>query len=45
MGKFKVEITEKATKDILAIRRSGDIASIKKIESIIADLYEHPGQE
>jgi len=32
MGKFKVIISDKAKKDILQIQRSGDKASIKKVE-------------
>jgi len=42
MGKFKVIVSDKAKKDLLEIQRSGDKASIKKIEHIISELYEHP---
>ncbi len=42
MGKFKVIILDRAKKDLLAIRKSGDKASIKKIELIISELYVHP---
>ena len=42
MGKFTVNISIRAKKEILEIRRSGDKASVKKIESIISDLYDHP---
>jgi len=42
MGKFKVIVSDKAKKDLLAIQRSGDKASIKKVEQIISELYLHP---
>ena len=42
MGKFKVIISDRARKDLIAIQKSGDKASIKKVESIIAELYIHP---
>ena len=42
MGKFKVIIADRARKDLIAIQKSGDKASIKKVESIIAELYIHP---
>jgi len=42
MGKFKVIISDNAKKDLLAIQRSGDKASIKKAETIIAKSYTHP---
>lgn len=42
MGKFTVNISERAKREILEIRKSGDKASMKKIEAIISDLYEHP---
>ncbi len=42
MGKFEVILSEKAKKDLLAIERSGDKVSIKKVEAIIAELYIHP---
>ena len=42
MGKFTVIISEHARKDLIAIRKSGDKASIKKAEQIIAELFEHP---
>jgi toxin YoeB len=42
MGKFEVILSDRAKKDLLAIERSGDKASIKKVEAIIAELYIHP---
>ena len=42
MGEFKVILSDKAKKDLLIIQRSGDKASIKKVEYIIAELYTHP---
>ena len=42
MGKFKVIVSDKAKKDLLEIQRSGDKASIKKVEQIISELYVHP---
>lgn len=42
MGKFEVIVSDKAKKDLLEIRKSGDKASIRKIELIIAELYIHP---
>jgi len=42
MGKFNVIVSDRAKKDLLAIRRSGDKASINKVETIIAELYLHP---
>jgi toxin YoeB len=42
MGKFKVIISDKAKKDLLNIQKSGDKASIKKVDQIISELYEHP---
>jgi toxin YoeB len=42
MGKYRVVLSERATKDLLSIQKSGDKASIKKIELIFADLYLHP---
>jgi toxin YoeB len=42
MGKFKVIVSEKAQKNLLAIEKSGDKGSIKKVNQIILELYEHP---
>jgi toxin YoeB len=42
MGIYYVEITEKAEKDILKIEKSGDKATIKKLEKIIIELSNHP---
>ena len=42
MGKFEVILSDKAKKDLLAIERSGDKVSMKKVETIISELYIHP---
>ncbi|MDB5158449.1 MAG: Txe/YoeB family addiction module toxin [Mucilaginibacter sp.] len=42
MGEFKVILSDSAKKDLLIIKRSGDKASIKKVEHIIDELYTHP---
>ena len=42
MGKFTVILSDSAKKDLLAIERSGDRTSIKKVEAIIDELYIHP---
>ncbi|MEO7213653.1 Txe/YoeB family addiction module toxin [Mucilaginibacter sp.] len=42
MGKFRVIISDNAAKDLLAIKRSGDKASIKKVSVIISELYTNP---
>jgi len=42
MGKFRVIVSDQARKDLLQIQRSGDKASIKKVEQIISELYIHP---
>jgi toxin YoeB len=42
VGKFKVIVSEKAQKNLLAIEKSGDKGSIKKVNQIILELYEHP---
>ena len=42
MGKYKIEVSEDAQKDLKIIRKSGDKASIKKVEQIFAELEVHP---
>ncbi|WP_214072436.1 Txe/YoeB family addiction module toxin [Mucilaginibacter sp. dw_454] len=42
MGEYKVVIAPNAQKDLSAIQKSGDKASIKKVEQIIDELYTHP---
>ena len=42
MGKFTVILSDKAQKDLSSIKKSGDKSSIKKVESIISELYSHP---
>lgn len=42
MGKYQVIIKSTAEKDLLAHKKSGDTASIKKILKILNELSEHP---
>lgn len=42
MGKYFIEFEPGAVKDIIAIRKSGDKASIKRLEKIIKELSENP---
>jgi toxin YoeB len=42
MGKFRVALTDKAKSDILKHYKSGNQASIKKIEQILKELSEDP---
>jgi len=42
MGKFRIEIETSAKTDFAKIMKSGDIASIKRIERIFSELAEHP---
>ena len=42
MGKFVIQIEEKAKEDFLKIEKSGNKATIKRIEKIILELSEHP---
>lgn len=42
MGKFRVEVTEKAEKDLERHFKSGNKATIKKIERFLIELSEHP---
>ena len=42
MGEYYVEITEKATNDILKIKKSGNRRDIKKIDEILRELARHP---
>ncbi|MBW7869127.1 MAG: Txe/YoeB family addiction module toxin [Brumimicrobium sp.] len=42
MGKFIVELTEKALKDIALHKKSGNKSSEKKIKKILEELKEHP---
>jgi toxin YoeB len=44
MGKFRIEITELAKKQIAKHLKSGNKASIKKIEKILLELSETPYQ-
>lgn len=44
MGKFRLEITELAKKQIAKHIKSGNKASIKKIEKILFELSETPHQ-
>jgi toxin YoeB len=42
MGKYSIEIKETAQKEIKLIQKSGDRATIKKIELILLELENHP---
>jgi len=42
MGKYLVKLESSAVKEILAIKKSGDKASIIRLEKIIKELSEHP---
>jgi toxin YoeB len=42
MGIYFIEITEKAEADISKIKKSGDKATIKKLEKILLELIDHP---
>jgi toxin YoeB len=42
MGKYSIEIKETAQKEIKLIQKSGDKATIKKIELILLELENHP---
>ena len=42
MGRYFVDLTEPAKKDILQHKKAGNIAAIKKIEIILVELAEHP---
>ncbi len=42
MGKFRIEIKPEAQKDLEKHFKSGDKASIKKIERILVELSENP---
>jgi toxin YoeB len=42
MGKFELKIDDQAKEDFAKIRKSGDQATIKKLEKIILELSEHP---
>ncbi|WP_017259054.1 Txe/YoeB family addiction module toxin [Pedobacter arcticus] len=42
MAKFEIVLTEKANKDLQVIRKSGNKATINKIDKIFLELEEHP---
>lgn len=42
MGKFRIEVTPKAEKDLEKHFKSGNKANIRKIERLFAELSEHP---
>lgn len=42
MGKYRVTLTDQAKKDITKHFKSGNQATIKKIEKILIELSEHP---
>ncbi|MBK8623977.1 MAG: Txe/YoeB family addiction module toxin [Saprospiraceae bacterium] len=42
MGKYFIEIKETAQKEMKQIQKSGDKATIKKLELILVELENHP---
>lgn len=42
MGKYRVAVTDRAKKDLSAIRKSGRKSVIRKVEQIFLELSEHP---
>ena len=42
MGKFRIITEDSAKEDFAKIRKSGNKATIKKLENIILELSEHP---
>jgi toxin YoeB len=42
MGKFRITLTDQAKKDITKHYKSGNQATIKKIEKILVELSDHP---
>lgn len=42
MGKYFIEITDQAKKQLAFIQKSGDKASIKKLQKIFVELSIHP---
>lgn len=44
MGKYFIKLEPAAVKDIKAIKKSGDQASIKRLEKIFKELSENPYQ-
>ena len=42
MGKYIIEITKGAEKDLSRLKRSGQRADIKKVAELIKELSEHP---
>jgi toxin YoeB len=42
MGKYHIEISESAKIDFLKHKKSGNKATLKKIDQLISELREHP---
>lgn len=42
MGKFRVEVTDKAKQDIILHRKAGNKSTIKKIEKLLIELSVDP---
>ena len=42
MGKYTIELSKHASKDLSFHKKSGDKASQKRIENIFTDFVEHP---
>jgi len=42
MGRYSIDVEKKARKQLIEIYKSGNKADIKKLETIFAELAEHP---
>ncbi len=42
MGKYQIEISESAKIDLLKHKKSGNKATLKKIDQLISELRDHP---
>ncbi len=42
MGKYIIKVSDKASKDLSKIHKSGDKRSIKKVEKIFEELQQNP---
>ena len=42
MGKYRVAVSDRAKKDLAAIKKNGQKAVIRKVERIFLELSEHP---
>ena len=42
MGRYRINVKQTALKDLKQIHKSGDIATIKRVEKIFREFEEHP---